>query len=62
MKREYIISIEGNGAHQPSPDEIFKAVRDLVDHRVSEFPKTGSGTDVSMMRRHRVPRQKPTHR
>ena len=48
MEREYTITIKAKGAHQPSQDEIFKAVRDLVDVRVKEFPKIGSGTEVSM--------------
>lgn len=49
MKREYKIIIEANAAHQPSQDEIFKAVRTLVDNRVTEFPKVGSGTHVTMI-------------
>lgn len=49
MKREYTIIIEAKGAHQPSQDEIFKAVKILVDNRVKEFPKQGSGTHITLI-------------
>lgn len=49
MKREYHIVIEAKASQQPSQDEIFQAVRHLVDNRVTEFPKVGSGTHVAMV-------------
>lgn len=49
MKREYTIIIEAKGSHQPSQDEIFQAVKTLVDNRVKAFPKRGSGTDIAMI-------------
>lgn len=49
MKREYTIIIEAKGSHQPSQDEIFQAVGKLVDIRVKEFPKRGSGTNITMI-------------
>lgn len=60
MKREYTIIIEARGAHQPSQDEIFKAVRDLIDSRVKEFPKTKASTRLSLTPKARVPRQRPS--
>lgn len=51
MKREYTIIIDAKGAHQPSQDEIFQAVRKLVDARTTEFPKPRAGTHVTLIPR-----------
>lgn len=49
MKREYTIIIEAKGAHQPSQDEIFKAINTLVDNRTTQFPKRRSGTHITLI-------------
>lgn len=50
MKREYVVIIEAKKAHQPHSDQIFGAVRNLVNKRVKEFPANG-GTKVTIVPR-----------
>jgi len=46
MQREYLIIIDAPASHQPTNNQIFKAVGDLVDARVKEFPKSKGGRNL----------------
>lgn len=52
MKQTYTIIIDAKKSHQPSSQEIHAAVRELVDHRVRQFPpgkntkKSGTRTTI----------------
>ena len=48
MKKQYVIEIVAKKAHQPSNDEIFKAIRELVRNRVDQFPTKNGSTSVSI--------------